>query len=155
MVSCLDSASWLEMWLVVTRLFLWAGWHDWCQLTLGICSPCFFFYNSHHWSWEVWSVTDMAGWVIIVPILARSCKRNLQYSQLIWKSKMEPSVAIFWSFKLLLFKKNYNFNIGRMFIFYMISSKFGCKLFFMWGKNHVKTQKLFFQTTSFGTPFLG
>ena len=133
------------------------GWMAWLVPANAryFYSMFFFFYNSHHWSWEVWSVTDMAGWVIIVPILARSCKRNLQYSQLIWKSKMEPSVAIFWSFKLLLFKKNYNFNIGRMFIFYMISSKFGCKLFFMWGKNHVKTQKLFFQTTSFGTPFLG
>ena len=94
----------------------------------------------------------MAGWVIIVPILARSCKRNLQYSQLIWKSK---SVAIFWSFKLLLFKKNYNFNIGRMFIFYMISSKFGYKLFFYVRKKSCQNSKTIFSNHFFWHPLLG
>ena len=31
-----DASSWLEMWWVLTRLFLWAGWHYWCQRTPGI-----------------------------------------------------------------------------------------------------------------------
>ena len=31
-----DASSWLEMWWLLTRLFLWAGWHYWCQRTPGI-----------------------------------------------------------------------------------------------------------------------
>ena len=53
---------------------------------------------------------------------------------------------------LLLFKKNYNFNIGRMFIFYMISSKFGCKLFLCEEKIMSKLKNYFFKPLLLAPP---